>query len=335
MVFRLRTALTDGLRLTFSRNGAVFVGLNAAAQLLSLLLVAVAAMRQLPLSTGVSLDPVAGVPIGQSLPTAATALTVGLATVFSAVVTTPITIITIRTFVDGATDRIPDVHLFGHLGRATARGLIASLVIGVFVVVAFLLSFIVPIALGFGIFFAVGAVAFIPDWIGIAGVVVVSFASFIATLCAALLVYIHLLFVIHEISVRNRGVVDSLRGSWAVARGHRLRLGVLSVGIIGVQSAASSVGTPNQITNPEVAETLSTSIPQLLFLPVGVVVASFVTTFSAAVVARAYAEITGVDAVGGQRSPPDGGDDPADSGTATDGSTATDGDDRPDSEPAA
>ncbi len=272
MAFRLRTAVTDGLRLTFSRNGAVFVGLNAGAQLVSLLLVAVAATRQLPVSTGVGLDPVAGVPIGQSIPTAVTALTVGLTTVFTAIVTTPITIITIRTFVDGVTDHIPDVHLFGHLGRATARGLIASLLIGVSIVVAFILLFVVPLALAAGITVAVGALSFLPDWIGIVGVVFVSAVSFFGMLVVGLLLYIHLMFVLHEISVRDRPVVDSLRGSWDIARGHRLKLGGLAVGLIAVQSAVSSVGTPNQPSDPNTAQAFMSSVPQLLFLPVGLVV---------------------------------------------------------------
>jgi len=46
MAFRLRTAVTDGLRLTFSRNGAVFVGCNAVAQFVTLMLLAVAASQQ-------------------------------------------------------------------------------------------------------------------------------------------------------------------------------------------------------------------------------------------------------------------------------------------------
>lgn len=312
MPLRLRTAVTDGLRLTFSRNGAVFVGLNAGAQLMSLLLVAVAATQQLPVSTGVGIEPVAGVPIGQSIPTAVTALTVGLTTVFSAIVTTPITIVTIRTFVDGVTDHIPDVHLFGHLGRATARGLLASLVIGVIIVVAFILSFVIPVALAAGIMAAVGAVAVLPDWIGIIGVVLVSTVSFVGMLVVGLLCYVHLMFVLHEISVRNRSVVDSLRGSWDIARGHRRKLGALSVGLIIVQSAVSSVGTPNQLSDPSTAQAFMSSLPQLLFLPVGLVITAFVTTLSAAIIARAYAEITAVDAVGGQRSDLDSGDNPTD-----------------------
>ncbi|ERH01313.1 MAG: hypothetical protein J07HN6_02948 [Halonotius sp. J07HN6] len=329
MAFRLRTAVTDGLRLTFSRNGAVFVGLNAGAQLVSLLLVAVAATRQLPVSTGVGLDPVAGVPIGQSIPTAVTALTVGLTTVFTAIVTTPITIITIRTFVDGVTDHIPDVHLFGHLGRATARGLIASLLIGVSIVVAFILSFVIPIALAVGITVAVGALSFLPDWIGIVGVVFVSSVSFFGMLVAGLLLYIHLMFVLHEISVRNRPVVDSLRGSWDIARGHRLTLGGLAVGLIAVQSAVSSVGTPNQLSDPNTAQAFMSSVPQLLFLPVGLVFTAFVTTLSAAVIARAYAEITAVDAVGGQRSDLDSGDDPTDNEAGEDAEATPDTDAEP------
>ncbi|ESS10154.1 MAG: hypothetical protein A07HN63_00118 [uncultured archaeon A07HN63] len=329
MAFRLRTAVTDGLRLTFSRNGAVFVGLNACAQLVSLLLVAVAATRQLPVSTGVGLDPVAGVPIGQSIPTPVTALTVGLTTVFTAIVTTPITIITIRTFVDGVTDHIPDVHLFGHLGRATARGLIASLLIGVIILVAFILSFVVPLALVAGIMAAVGALSFLPDLIGIIGAVFVSSASFFGMLVVGLLLYIHLMFVLHEISVRNRPVVDSLRGSWDIARGHRLKLGGLAVGLIAVQSAVSSVGTPNQLSDPNTAQAFMSSVPQLLFLPVGLVFTAFVTTLSAAVIARAYAEITAVDAVGGQRSDLDSGDDPTDSETGTDAEATPDTDAEP------
>ena len=117
------------------------------------------------------------------------------------------------------------------------------------------------------------------------------------------------MFVLHEISVRNRSVIKSLRGSWGLVRGHRLKLGVLSVGVISVQSAINSIGTPNQLSDPTIAEALRTSFSQLLFFPLGVVLTAFVTTLSAAVIARVYAELTEVDAVGGQRIDLDEGDD--------------------------
>ena len=309
MSLHLRSAITDGLQLTFSRNGAVFVGLNAAAQFVSLMLVAVAASQQLPVSSGIVAAPLADVPVSQSLPTAVTALSVGLTATFSAIVTTPITIITIRTFVDGATDRIPEIHLYGHLGRATVRGLIASLVIGVVIFVGFLCAFLLPTALGFGVMFGVGQVGFLPDWIGIVGMILIGVIGFIGLVAAGLLLYIHLMFVLHEISVRNRSVIKSLRGSWGLVRGHRLKLGVLSVGVISVQSAINSIGTPNQLSDPTIAEALRTSFSQLLFFPLGVVLTAFVTTLSAAVIARVYAELTEVDAVGGQRIDFDEGDD--------------------------
>jgi len=329
MDFGLRTAVTDGLGLAFSRNGAVFAGLNAAAQLVSLLLVAVAATQQLPVATGATLDPVAGVPIGESIPTALTALTVGLTTVFSAIVTTPITIITIRTFVDGATDSIPAVHLFGHLGRATVRGLGASLVIGVLVIGGFLLSFLVPVGIGIGVHLVAGQVGLLPEWLGIIAIVLLSITSFVGMLVGALLLYVHLMFVMHEISVRNRSIVDSLRGSWDIARGHRLKLGVLSVGLILVQSTVSSVGTPNQLSDPSFAQSFSSSVPQLLLLPIGVVITAFVTTLSAAIIARAYAEITAVDAVGGQRSDLNSGDGPSSSETGANTDESHDADVEP------
>lgn len=319
MSLHLRTAITDGLRLTFSRNGAVFVGLNAVAQLVSLLLVAVAASQQLPVASGLGIGPIADVPAAQSLPTAATAVSVGLTTVFSAIITTPLTIIIIRTFVDGATDRIPERHLYGRLARATGRGLVASLVIGVAIFVGFLCAFLIPTALGLGVLFGVGQAGLLPDWVGIAGMVVVAAVSFIGIVAAALLLYVHLLFVLHEISVRNRAVIEAVRGSWALARGHRLKLGGLSVGIIGVQSAVSSVGTPNQLSDPTVAEALRASLSQLLLLPVGVVVTAFVTTLSAAIIARAYAELIAGDGDDSRRSVGSDDDDPA--GHQTGGTT--------------
>ncbi|WP_133305117.1 hypothetical protein [Halonotius pteroides] len=321
MAFRLRTAVTDGLRLTFSRNGAVFVGCNAVAQFVSLMLLAVAVSQQLPVSSGIGAAPLADVPATQPLPTAATGVTVGLTTVFSAIVTTPITIITIRTFVDGATDRILERHLYGQLGRATARGLVASLVFGVVIFIGFLCAFLLPVALGIGVMIGVGQIGFLPDWIGVAGMVLIGAIGFIGVVAAALLLYIHLMFVLHEISVRNRSVITSLRGSWGLVRGHRLRLGVLSVGVIGVQSAINSIATPNQLSDPTTAEALRTSVSQLVFLPVGVVLTAFVTTLSAAIVARAYAELTTVDVVGGHPRDIDTGDDQLDrqAGVDTDG----------------
>lgn len=311
MPLQLRTAVTDGLRLVFSRNGAVFVGLTAAAQLLSLLLVIVAASQQLPVASGVGGIAIADLPIGQSIPTATTALTVGLTSAFTAIITTPITVIMIRTFVDGVTDHIPDIHLFGHLGRATVRTLIAGLVIGAVLFGWVFCAFLVPTAMGLGSGFVVGQVGALPDWVGIIGGILIGAASFIMVIAVGLLLYVQLMFVIHEISVRNRSVSESLRGSWALARGHRLKLGLLSVLVIAVQSSVSSLATPSQFSDPSVAEAFRTSIPQLLLLPIGVILTAFISTLSAAVIARVYAELTAVDAVGGQRSHFHEGDDPA------------------------
>jgi hypothetical protein len=49
-----------------------------------------------------------------------------------------------------------------------------------------------------------------------------------------------------------------------------------------------------------------------------------VTTLSAAVIARAYADITAVDAVGGQRSDLDSGGDPTDSEAGEDAEATPD-----------
>ena len=82
MAFRLRTAVTAGLRLTFSRNGAVLVGCNAVAQFVSLMLLAVASSQQLTVSPRVVAAPLPHVPDHPTLPTAATRVTVDRTTLF-------------------------------------------------------------------------------------------------------------------------------------------------------------------------------------------------------------------------------------------------------------
>ncbi|MFD1643643.1 hypothetical protein [Halohasta litorea] len=291
MSFRLGSVVTDGLRLTFSRNGAVFVVLTCVAQLLSLLLVGAAVTRHIPVAVG-GIEPVEGVPLAGSLPAVATAVAVGLTTLFSAVVTMPITIIMIRTFVDGVTDRIPADHLFGHLGRATTRGIAVSLVSGLAIVAAI----IGPLAAEIGFIIVVHDLLG-SGWLGIAVIVGSGLVALGVTIAATVVVWLHLLFVLHEVSVRGRTVVGALRGSWAVVRGHRVRVGVLGVLLVGLQQTVSSIATPSRPFDPT-AEVTASALPQLLALPIGVAAAACMSVLSAAILAQAYAEL--VDASDGR-----------------------------------
>ena len=322
MSFRFGSVVTDGLRLALSRTGAVFVALTAAAQLLTLLLVGTAMTRHIPVSTGgIGIAPVEGVPLAESLPTVATAAAVGLTTLFSAVVTTPITIIMIRTFVDGATDRIPASHLFGHLGRATARGIAVSLGSGLAVLAAIVGPAAIEIGFVIVVFDALGSE---PGWLGIAVLVGSGLLGLAVMIAATVVVWLHLLFVLHEVSVRDRTVGGALGGSWAVVRGNRIRVGALGVLLVGLQQAVSSTATPERLFDPTAEVTAGTL--GLLSLPVGIVVTACMSVLSAAILARAYAELTGIDTVGGPNAGSDTAGPAADETESVDTPTDTDAD---------
>ena len=278
MPLHVRSVVGDGLRVAVSRNGAVFAAVFLAVETLSLLLVLVAGTTYVPVDLGAGIDPTGGIAAGSQLSELTGAAAMLLVGAFSAVVTVPVSIIAIRTFVAGATDAIPEAALFNDLGWATARGLVATLCYTG-------LLFLLPVAAGLGllaILFGLGASG-LSGWI--AGVVgLLSGGLLLAILLAVgVVVWLHFLFLLHEIGVREQGVVDAFRGSWATVRGSRLEVGVLALLLTSLRTGVGWFSAPPV----DGAWTLLPAIATLVSL-VGSAAIGVVTV---AILARAYRDL--------------------------------------------
>jgi hypothetical protein len=223
MSFRFRTVIIDGASLAASRNGVVLMVLVALAELFSVLLFLSAGSVYVPLGDGVV--GVEGAPTpGEELPEALAGFATFFAGVLGAILTVPITIIAIRTFVGSERDTIPDEYIFHRLGRATLSAYLAGLVLFFGYILAFVLPF-VPL------YWLFGEVTGLP-------LVAVLLLMLVVGLTLAVFFWISLLFVTYEIAVRDTRVVGALRGSWRLTSGTRLRLFALAVVLAGVQWAA-------------------------------------------------------------------------------------------------
>lgn len=240
MTFQLRAVVTNGLRLALSRNGAVFAAVFFMLETLSLLLVLVAGTSYVPVDLGAGIEPTGGIAAGSQL----SGFTGGIATmlvgVFSAVVTVPLSIIAIRTFVAGATDTIPEAALFNDLGQASVRGLVASFCYGLLLVLLILAT-----SAGlFAVVVGIGVIDILSGWVAGAVGIVTGGLLLAAAAAVGIVIWLHFLFLLHEIGVRGQGVVDAFRGSWATVRGSRLRIGGLAFLLVSLRSGVAWSATP-------------------------------------------------------------------------------------------
>lgn len=272
------TALSDGVSLALSRNGRLLMGAFLLAEAFNLLLFLVGGQLYLPVDPGRGLDGSSSqIPVGGELPLAATTVAIFASGLFGALLTTPLSIVAIRTFVDGATDRIADEYLFDRIGRATLSGVVVTLLtMGLF--------FSLPFFAGIGIF-GVFVVLEGPTVL----IVGLCLAIGVATVVVIVGCWLHFLFVVHEISVRDAGVLGALRGSWATARRSRLRLFGLAAVLALVRMSASWFGTPS-MDGPLAVVELGT-------MALGLVASAIMGVVFTAVLARAYRQLSPDDAV--------------------------------------
>ncbi|WP_331235815.1 hypothetical protein [Natronorarus salvus] len=264
MSFRFRTVLVGGARIAASRNGLVLMALFAAVQLFSMLLVYSAGQVYVPIGDGLVGAEGAPEP-GEQLPFAVGAVATALATLLTSLLAIPVSIVAVRTFVGGERDRIPDPYVFRRIGRATLSALVADVVVFVLYAVAFALPF-VPL------YWLLGELT------GLALVGVVLSMVLVGLVLAVFLV-VSLLFVTYEIAVRDARALASLRDSWRLARGHRLRLFALAVVIWAMQAGITA---PTLVLPGEL-------LPTLAMVPL----ASLAAMIALAVYARAYVELRG------------------------------------------
>lgn len=221
MALRIRTAIRDGIAHALTRNGLVLTGLYLLATVFQMGLIYVVGTTYVPPSPETAAAPPAGSTpaAGSALPPIVSALATGLGSLTGGLLTIPVSIIGIRTFVSDRTDVIPEEFVFHRLARASVTAFGAGLVVALAYFVAMFLPLIAVFV----------AAAFLPGsattwiastWPGRA----VGALTVLAFVIPAAVVFVSLLFVTHEIAVKDRGLVDGLRGSWSVTQGNRLRL---------------------------------------------------------------------------------------------------------------
>lgn len=268
MTLSIGAAVSDGLSLAASRNGAVLAGVFLAAETLGLLLFLAAGTMYVPVDFGTGLASGSGVPVGE-LPEVASGVAIVLTGLFNSIVFVPISVVAIRTFVGGATDEFPDAYLFRRLGRATLSGVVATFAHS---------ALLFGIPMGAGLLAVVVLVA-TSGPLAIIGVVVL--------VCLAIggvvLAWLQFLFLLHEIGVRDRGVVDAFRGSWATVRGSRPKLALLAGGLAIVRMTISGAGAPTPQDSLTADQLALTSVSLVASAVVGVVVV--------AIMARAYRQL--------------------------------------------
>lgn len=279
MTIQISRVVSDGVSLALSRNGAVLAVLFFLAESLGVLLVVGAGTMYVPVDVGTGIATGGDVAAGSDLPQFTAAIASLLAGGFTSVVTIPISIVAIRTFVGGQTDEIPDRYLFDRIGRATLSGIVANFL---YAALLFVVTFGIGIALLVAVF-GVGRLDLLPDQI--AGIALILFAVVGLLVAVVLLVTVavHFLFLLHEISVRHRGVIGAFRGSWDTVCGNRLRLAGLAIVLIAVRSGVSSLAAP-PIDGGWTAF-------QLVTTPVAMGVAAVSGVVVTAIFARAYREL--------------------------------------------
>lgn len=278
MTLRIGRVLSDGISLALSRNGAVLSVLFLLVESFGLLLVLGVGTTYVPVDVGTGVAPGSEVAVGSELPALTAAAASMLAGLFTSVLSVPLSIVAIRTFVGSRTETIPDEYLFDRIGRATLSGIVASFLQGAIVFgvtfgagIVFLLGLFSIGGLGLSGLASAGALLLFGIVVGLVGLVLL------------FTVTVHFVFLLHEIAVRDRGVVGAFRGSWATVRGNRLRLTGLVVVVGGVRGSVSALATP------PVQGSLTTL--QTIVTPIGLVLASVIGVVVTAVFARTYREL--------------------------------------------
>lgn len=270
-------AFSEGLSLATSRNGLLLMGAFFLVESVTLLLVFASTAVYLPLDQAADvLGEPSGIPVGTDLSVIATVGATLLASAFGVLVSMPLSIIAIRTFVVGATDRIPDDCLFHRIGRATLSGILASLLVSVLIIVVVFGGIVLSI---------LGAAALFEGWVGLVAIVL----GVVVAIVAYVVIWLHVLFLTHEIAVRDRGVLGAFRGSWATVRGNRVRVFAIALVVTAVRGGVGWAGAPGF---EGTAGLLSVPIVAL-----ALAVSAAFGVAATAVLARAYRQLSPDDAV--------------------------------------
>lgn len=270
-------ALSEGLSLATSRNGLLLMAAFYAVEVLTVLLIVAGGIMYLPLDQAASaVGEQSALPVGDELSLVASFGAILLASAFGVLVSTPVTVVTIRTFVVGATEHIPEDCLFYRLGRATLSAVGAMIVVS-------LVTF--AIFLGGPIGLLLGVAWLLDGWVALVAIAL----GLLFLLGLYVIVWLHFLFVTHEVAVRDRRVLGALRGSVGAVRGNRIRLFVLGAIVTAVQGGLGWVSAPAFQGN---LDPLTMGM-----LAVGLATSAVFGVAATAVLARAYRQVSPDDAV--------------------------------------
>jgi hypothetical protein len=245
MTLALRGTLRAGVARTATRNGLVLIGTFLVITLLRTGFIWVVSTTYLPLGSGTpTLSTLhAGPTPGTSPSFLVTIVSVALVSFTGGILTMPVRIVAIRTMVSRHTDRIPDEFVFHNMGWALLHTLLGSWLVSI-LVYGLALGILLPS--GFLLISMTNhstEMWLIGHWWGWIGIVLLV----LVLLLPSVFLHLSLLFVRHEISIKDKNVVEAITGSWRCCRGNRLRLLALiliSFLLSSVVSGIFSVGAP-------------------------------------------------------------------------------------------
>lgn len=227
MTIQVRRAFKDGVPRAFKRNGLYLIGVYLLMALFQGGLVYMVATTVLPLGAISPGSPGGQGPVpGGQPPTMIMLQAIGITAIVGGILTVPVEVVANRTLVSEFTDRIPEEFVFHRMGWATLNVLIGTWLIQIVVAV-----------LAVGMFAAVrwgipsvwdGAMVLLltGTWLERIPLVVIA----LMLLIPAAFLQMSLLFFGQEVSIKDKNLFRAMRGSWALARGNRLRLIVLIAG---------------------------------------------------------------------------------------------------------
>lgn len=222
MTLALRETIRAGVDRAFTRNGFVLIVTFLGVSILQVGFIWLVATTYLPLGSGTPVISTqrAGPTPGTTPSFIVTVVSVILVSVTGGFLTIPVQIVAVRTMVSRHTRRIPDEFVFHNMGWAVLHTLFGTwltiLLVGALAIGGLLLS-------GFFLFRVMGhstQLWLVSHWVGWVGIGLFS----LVLLLPSIFLYISVVFICHEISIKDKNMIEAITGSWRCCRGNRLRL---------------------------------------------------------------------------------------------------------------
>ena len=281
MTLALRGTIRAGVGRTFTRNGFVLIAGFLIVSLLQMGLIWLVSTTYLPLGSGtpvISTQHTGPTP-GTSPSLLVTVVSVILVSVTGGFFTIPVQIVAVRTMVSRHTNRIPEEFVFHNMGWAVLHTLLgtwlAVILVGALAIGSLLFS-------GFLLFSVIGhstQMWLIGHWLGWIGIGL----FVLVLLLPSVFLHLSLLFICHEISIKDKNMIEAITGSWRYSRGNRLRL----LGIVLITYSLSFV--VSLIFN--LGLRVAAGFGPVLVQGVVIVALSIVQIVIVAVMARAYVAV--------------------------------------------